>query len=114
MTDTSGSGTNGNGNYSLTVAERNDYRIMPTSTGYRFSPLFADFTIDENRSNVNFTDDTTHTVSGIFRAGGNELIGSVRLEFSDTVLGRPSVFIKQVTTSDSGKYSINLPPRKYT
>jgi hypothetical protein len=113
MTDTSGSGTNGNGNYALTVAERNDYRIKPTSSGYRFSPSFADFTIDANRSNVNFTDDTTHTVSGIFRAGGNELIGSVRLEFSDTVLGRPSVFIKQVTTSDSGKYSINLPPRKY-
>ena len=107
-------GISGYGKFGLTATDPNNYKVVPSKAGHKFTPAERSFYLEAAQANVDFVDDSTHFVKGQFLAGGKEYIGKVVLEFTDTVKGRPGYkFKKQVTSADSGRFSISLPPRTY-
>ncbi|MES2645863.1 MAG: LamG-like jellyroll fold domain-containing protein [Bacteroidota bacterium] len=108
------SGDNGAGKYAVTVTDPGIYKIIPSYLNNSFSPADSTITIiNGDVTNVNFVNNTTRIISGVFKAGNNETIGTAILEFSDTVKGKTTRFKKQVITAADGSYSISLPARRY-
>jgi len=102
------------GRYANTFTDPGTYKFTPSKTGHRFNPGQQDVTISNTDvSGINFADTTQYTISGMLRAGANEIIGSAQLEFTDTVAGRTTKFKKIVNTSLDGSFSVTLPARKY-
>ena len=96
-------GVSGYGKFGLTAIDPNNYKVVPSKAGHKFTPTERSFYLEAAQANVDFVDDSTHFVKGQFLAGGKEYIGKVVLEFTDTVKGRPGYkFKKQVTSADSG------------
>lgn len=108
-------GSQGYGNYAITVVDQIPYRFIPVYKNHKFVPAYRDITVTGNIVNVDFYDSTFNTISGIFRAsGGSEIIGRAVIKFEDTVNNRPGVkFTKTITTNTDGSYSVTLPARKY-
>ena len=108
-------GDNGPGRFAVTLIDPGNYKLKPTYLNQSFSPVESNITVlNSDVSNVNFTNTSTRTISGIFRAGGNQVIGTATLEFTDTVRGKPAPkFKKQVTTAADGSFSVSLPARSY-
>jgi len=102
------------GRYANTFTDPGTYKFTPSKTGHRFNPSQQDVTISNTDvSGINFADTTQYTISGVLRAGANEIIGSAQLEFTDTVAGRTTKFKKIVNTAADGSFSVTLPARKY-
>ncbi|RYU94555.1 3-coathanger stack domain-containing protein [Emticicia agri] len=109
------------GTYALSMDEQRNYTIKPRYKNHTFTPAQLVLPVGESPSteNVNFVDNTTHTISGTFFAGCNEYIGQATLKFSQIlpdINGNPvtGCLIKTVTTNlTSGAYSITLPAGKY-
>ena len=106
------------GRWATTVTDPLNYTFSPSYNGHVFVPASWSQIVTDNVANVNFKDTTTHVVSGFLRAGCNDYLGRVELEFADVrhdLNGQPySVFRKRViTNAGSGFYSVRLPARKY-
>jgi hypothetical protein len=111
---TTTSGADGHGRYSFALTETGDYIITPSKTGHKFNPVQRTILLgSDNIGLIDFVDTTKYTISGALRAGGNQIIGSAQLEFTDTVPGRAVKFKKIVTTATDGSFSVKLPARKY-
>ncbi len=107
-------GNEGHGNFGLTFTEPGDYVLTPTYRNHSFTPnaRIANV-INGNVTGMTFTDNTTRTISGTLRAGGNQVIGSAQLVFTDTIPGQPFKFTTTVNTATDGSYTVTLPARKY-
>lgn len=104
--------TGDDGNYGITVTDPGTYTLTPTYLNHIFTPATRTATIvNKDTAGLNFTDATTKTISGVFKAGCGQYIGTVKLTFTDT--GAVTHFKKEVTTSNTGAYSISLPARTY-
>jgi hypothetical protein len=108
------------GRFALSVQNPGAYNIIPTYRNHLFLPPVRSLVVNGDINNVNFTDTSTHVISGRLMAGCNDYIGTAVLEFSDVlnndINGNPrsSCFRKRITTAaGSGAYSIRLPARKY-
>ena len=106
------------GRWATTVADPLTYTITPSYNNHAFVPSSWTQLITNNVANVDFKDTTTHVVSGFLRAGCNDYLGRVELEFADVLHdlnGQPySVFRKRViTNAGSGFFSVRLPARQY-
>ena len=108
-------GDNGFGKFGITLTDPGNYKITPSYLNHTFAPVDSSISVvNDNINNVNFKDNTTYTISGIFGAGCGENIGTVSLEFTDDVTGLTAAkFKKQITTAANGTYSLTLPARKY-
>ncbi|RYZ30649.1 MAG: hypothetical protein EOO10_02080 [Chitinophagaceae bacterium] len=106
-------GDGGFGKYGVTLTDPGNYKLTPVYLNHTFTPAEQNITVTNGDiNNVNFVDNTVRTISGVFRAGGNQIIGTATLEFTDTVKPGPK-FKKQVTTAADGSYTISLPARSY-
>lgn len=109
----------GSGRFALSVQEPGNYTISPLFKNHSFTPPNRIINVNGNDvANVDFEDVTTRTVSGYFRAGCMDRIGTALLEFQDVVkdeignIGTPT-FRKRVETDVNGLYTISLPSRRY-
>lgn len=105
--------TAADGTYGITVTDPGTYILTPTYLNHIFTPTTRTATIvNKDTAGLNFTDATTKTISGVFKAGCGQYIGTVKLTFTDT--GAVTHFKKEVTTTlNTGAYSISLPARTY-
>ncbi|RFS15014.1 3-coathanger stack domain-containing protein [Emticicia sp. C21] len=116
-----GNKTLADGTYALSMDEQRNYTIKPRYKNHTFTPAQKTLLVGDSPSiaDVNFVDNTTHTISGTFFAGCNEYIGQATLKFTQIlpdVNGNPvtGCLAKMVTTNlTSGAYSITLPAGKY-
>lgn len=87
------------GRWATTVTDPLNYTFSPSYNGHVFVPASWSQIVTDNVANVNFKDTTTHVVSGFLRAGCNDYLGRVELEFADVrhdLNGQPySVFRKR-------------------
>ena len=108
-------GDYGPGKFGVILGDPGSYKMTPSEYKHTFTPTDSTVTIvNDDVPNVNFKDNSTHTISGIFTAGCGENIGTVNLEFTDTVKNSAGPKFKMlVTTAANGTYSVTLPSRKY-
>ena len=105
-------GSDGYGRYGVTFTDPGSYKFVPSKTGNTFTPVERTVNIvNSDLTGMNFTNTTRYNISGLFRAGANEVIGTATLEFSDTMV--PARFKKTITTNSNGTYSVSLPARTY-
>lgn len=108
-------GANGRGNFGCTLTDPGQYIFTPNYKNHTFNPVAQTINITNGDvAGINFSDNTVRTISGVLRAGCNQVIGSAQLEFTDTVKGYAGPQLKKlVTTATDGSYSVTLPARKY-
>ncbi len=100
------------GRYGTTFTDPGSYKFVPRKTGNTFTPVERTVNIvNSDLAGLDFTNTTKYNISGLFRAGANEVIGRARLVFSDTMV--PARFKKTIYTNDDGTYSVSLPARTY-
>ncbi len=108
------------GNFTLVFGDQDTYKVTPTYKNHKIIPKDTTVGLTSDVSNINFSDTTTHLITGFYGAGCGDVIGTATLEFSDSLPkgydGQPqkSVLRKRVTTKADGSYSIRLPARAYT
>lgn len=105
-------GSDGYGRYGVTFTDPGSYKFVPTKTANTFTPVERTVNIvNSDLTGMDFTNTTRYNISGLFRAGANEVIGTATLEFADTMV--PARFKKIITTNADGTYSVSLPARTY-
>lgn len=94
--------TDGNGNYSFTVADGGSYTVTPTLANNTFTPPSQTFNFISQNQTANFTAQTvTYTISGNVRSDGANLQGAtVALTGGQTA---------SVLTGADGNYSFSVP-----
>lgn len=79
--------TNGSGNYTISNVPLGTYTILPTRSGYTFSPVSTTVSVSSNLSNQNFTGSVvsggTYTVSGTVTSDGITPISGVTVYASN-------------------------------
>ncbi|NNJ11527.1 hypothetical protein EKD04_014415 [Chloroflexales bacterium ZM16-3] len=111
--------TDSNGNYTLNSVPVGSYTLTPTRSGYSFSPVTRDVTVNGNLSGKDFTATTvTYTISGwIATSDGTGIPGVVvtatKMSAYAYPWGQPDTLT--ATTGSNGTYTIsNVPVGYYT
>ncbi|MFT7434854.1 MAG: hypothetical protein ACI8UX_000645 [Psychromonas sp.] len=113
--------TGQDGSYAITFEEDNDYKISPRFKNHVFVKKDSVITFGTaiEVANVNFTDTSTHVISGTIKADCDQFVGRAVVQFTqmkqvgNTAVFNAAEFILKDTANVSGIYSKRVPAGYY-